>query len=454
MGFLRQGAGLAVLLIFSIAVLIAVFIAVYGGVLPDRGDRTSDVDPFGAAEFSLERVAVNSLDGWRADAQDEALPVFLRSCDRLDKRDDEAAMNPLEALGAQISAPTIAGLVSDWRGVCAEARDITTFSYADENARRSRVRMFFQNEFVAYRVLAHREPKPDGPARKKAAKIEREGRFTGYFEPVYPAFGFKTIEFSAPVLARPDDLVMVDLGRFREDLAGVRIAGSVKSGRLVPYADHAEINRGALVDKVQTLAWMRPTDLLFMQIQGSGKIELPNGTIKRLGYDGQNGHAYTAIGAPLIREGYIPREEMSMAAIRTWLDAAPPEEAQRIREMNASYVFFRELTDLPDETLGPLGASSIQLTAGRSLAVDRRFHALGAPVWVSIDGDEEEGAPEVKRLFIAQDTGGAIRGPIRGDIYVGSGEQAAQTAGGFNEMGEMVVLLPKTLAERIDRGIP
>lgn len=453
MNFLRNGAGLAIFLVFSFAVLIAAAVAVFGGFLPDRAPRETGVDPYGDAQFRLERVQVSDMDGWREDAQDAALPVFLRSCDRLDGRDADTPMNPLEALGDQISAETVAGRVGDWRAVCDEARDITTFSYADENARRSRIRMFFQNAFVAYRVLAHRELKAEGPARRKGAKIEQEGRFTAYFEPVYPARGFRSDEFSAPVYARPDDLVMVDLGAFRENLAGTRIAGAVRDGRLIPYADHAEINRGALIEKGKTLAWMRPTDLLFMQIQGSGKISLPNGTVTRLGYDGQNGHEYTAIGAPLIREGHIPREEMSMQAIRAWLDAASPDEAQRIRETNASYVFFRELTDLPDDSLGPLGASSVQLTAGRSLAVDRRYHALGAPVWVSIDGDEAPGARAVRRLFIAQDTGGAIRGPIRGDIYLGSGEAAAQAAGGFNAMGEMIVLLPKPLAARIDNAI-
>ncbi len=408
------------------------------------------LDAYGPAQFDFREVSFDDIEDWRLDDQSAALPAFLRSCEQIEGREDAAPANPLEALGRGPATATLAGTVADWRVACERARALDEVGYADDNARRSAVRNYFEETFAPVQIIAHRPPKPEGPARRRGAIRQTLGRFTAYYEPVYPAMGFETAEFSSPVLARPDDLVMVDLGAFRADLAGRRIAGSVRDGRLVPYADHRAINDGVLRGETEVIAWMRPTDLFFMQIQGSGRLRFRSGEEMRVGYAGQNGHPYTAIGKILIEDGEVPREKMSMQAIRDWLEAAPPKAAKSLREVNASYVFFRRLEDLPAPELGPLGAGNVQLTEGRSLAVDRRYHALGAPVWVSIR-DGEPGAPQggVKRLFIAQDTGGAIRGPIRGDIYAGSGPRAGEVAGAFNAMGEMFVLVPKTASRRI-----
>ena len=442
-----RGGGLASFLVLSVAALIAASYFVFGVSLPIKKAKKSDSEElYGSAQFDLKRLSFDDIDGWRAGSQAEALPVFLRSCERLAGLDADAPANSLEALGQIFPGDSVAGLAGDWQSVCAEAERVRNFSYIDTHAFTSGVRVFFETYFVPFQVLDIRQP-TEALGGLSPSKTSTDGIYTGYFEPSYPAFKFRTEEFSAPVYKRPPDLVMVDLGAFREELAGQRIAGSVKSGRLIAYPDHQEINDGALDGKTGIIAWMKPTDLLFMQIQGSGRLEFRTGETVRVGYDGQNGHPYTAIGKPLIDMGEIPREEMSMQAIRTWLEGASKEDAERVRELNASYVFFRELTDI-DPALGPIGAGGIQLTTGRSLAVDRRYHALGAPIWVAIDSSKSSLSEDMRRLFIAQDTGGAIRGPVRGDIYTGSGEGAGAVAGRFNEAGEMIVLVPIAAAAR------
>lgn len=395
------------------------------------GSRPAAIEPavagvsFAAADFA-------ALPGWQDHDPSPAIAAFARSCAALAAAADDAPANPHEAL--QRDGLSLGGRVADWRAACVAAATV------DHRAGPAAARAFFERHFTPVALAARMTPggDPDAPAR-----LEPRGRFTAYFEPAYPASERKTAEFSAPVLARPADLVTVDLGLFRPALAGERIAGSVEAGALKPYPDHAAINRGALDGRAEVIAWMRPTDLLFLQIQGSGRLLLPGAAV-RVGYDGHNGHPYTAVGRTLIENGALTRETVSMQTIRDWLDAAPPEEASMVRESNRSYIFFRRLDDLPDPSLGPLGAGAAQLTPMTSLAVDPRFTPLGAPVFVDIDGEEP-----IRRLMIAQDRGGAIKGPVRGDIFVGSGEAAGTFAGPFNRKGAMWVLLPKAVAARL-----
>jgi membrane-bound lytic murein transglycosylase A len=182
--------------------------------------------------------------------------------------------------------------------------------------------------------------------------------------------------------------------------------------------------------------------------QGSGRLKFAGGREIRVGYDGQNGHPYVAIGKILVDRGALDLDEVSMQSIRRWLETAQPYAAQEVREMNPSYVFFREISELSDPELGPLGAQGAQLTEGRSIAVDRRFHALGAPVWVAIPAVEGESSA-LMRLFIAQDSGGAVKGPVRGDIYFGAGPEAGEIAGRFRAEGRMSVLVPTSVASRL-----
>lgn len=443
-GDLARIAAAALILCVGIAALY------FSGVLGDR-KKPSAQDGFEPVGAAFELASFRDLEGWRADDPSAAAPALLRSCARLASRPDDAPANPSELLGE--SAPpgaSLAGRVGDWRAACGAAADLVARPFEDDRARASAARAYFETHFQPVRLLERRRAVAGGPAAGRADILAPQGRFTGYFEPSYEASPVRTDEFSAAVYARPADLVTIDLGRFRPDLAGQRIAGRVADGVLDPYPDHAAINGGALAGRARVLAYMRPSDLLFLQIQGSGRLRL-DGDELRVGYDGANGHPYTPIGRTLIDEGALAREKVSMQTIRAWLDGAARDEARRVRETNQSFVFFRVLDQLPDPALGPLGGEGVQLTAGRSLAVDPRYTPYGAPVWVSIDADGEKNRDAFRRLLIAQDTGGAIKGPVRGDIFVGGGPAAGEIAGAFNEMGEFHVLLPVAVARRLAR---
>lgn len=433
--------------------LIAAALALFAILFALKGPRQTVFpdDAFEPAGGDFEVVSFADLDGWSDDAAGEALAAFVRSCPRFENASADAPANPLQSLrpgdppGAA-GLRLLAGVAGDWAGPCATARRLVDTPYTDEEARR-----FFEAAFAPLRLLALETPKLDGPAAGAPSRRKSTGLFTAYFEPVYPARAAPEGDFTAPALARPADLVMVELGAFRPELAGQRIAGRVEAGALKPFEDRAAIEAGALSARApapEALAYLRPTDLFFLQIQGSGRLRLPDGEI-RLGYDGQNGWPYTAIGKTLIDEGVLTRETVSMQTIRAWLDAASPAEAGRVRAANASYVFFRTLDAPDDETLGPPGAAGVALTPGRSIAIDPRYAAYGAPVYLSAPGDPAKGRAPVRRLMIAQDTGGAIKGPVRGDLFLGSGEAAGEAAGVFREEGELFLLTPKAAAARL-----
>ncbi|MFZ5618377.1 MAG: murein transglycosylase A [Pseudomonadota bacterium] len=436
--------------LLAAALIVAVGAAglVFSGVIGD-GKRELPDDAFKPAGLAFEPASFADLEGWRLDDAAETLPVFLRSCARILKLPDAAPANPSEALGP--GAPqgfSLAGAAGDWREACGEAARVLERPYADDNARTSAARAFYEYHFRPVRFFERLEPRPGGPAEGRPPRLSPAGRFTGYFEPFYDATPTRTAEFSAPLYARPADLVTVDLGRFRPEFAGEKIAGKVVDGALDPYPDHAAINAGALAGRARVLAYMRPSDLFFLQIQGSGRIRIA-GKEMRVGYDGANGKPYTAIGRTLIAMGALSKETVSMQTIRAWLDKASPADARAVRESNESFIFFRVLDALPDSRLGPLGAEGVQLTSGRSLAIDPRYAPFGAPVWINIPGTDENGKDAVRRLVIAQDAGGAIKGPLRGDVFVGSGPQAGEVAGAFNETGGMHVLLPAAVVERL-----
>jgi len=439
--------------VFFLAGAVAVILAaifVFGGFLPPFEITAFDDEAFGPVQLEVRPVPFSELPGWEAHDFEPAFSAFLISCSRIEQLDDKAPVNPLENLGASFSGASFGGAAAEWRPVCAAARAIETAADDEAGERNALIRRFFEAEFLPVQILNRRDPLPDGPAAAAPSRIDELGTFTGYFEPAYRASREETPYFSAPVYTRPDDLIEVDLGAFREDLAGERIAGRVDGARLVPYADHREINDGALDAAAEPIAWLAPNDLFFLQIQGSGQLLFEDGEQLRVGYAGQNGHPYTAIGRVMVRDGIMPLEDVSMQSIRQWLDTSSAEDAQAMREENASYVFFRSINDVP-QGQGPLGAQGVPLTAGRSLAVDRRFHALGSPVWVDIEPAEGNGDEPIQRLMIAQDTGGAIRGPVRGDVFWGAGAQAEEIAGKMNAKGRMYVLTPRAIAARFSR---
>lgn len=330
-----------------------------------------------------------------------------------------------------IKPEPVGGLARDWRGPCGAAAAMPA---GDDAA----ARQFFERWFVPY--LAGNNDHPDG-------------LFTGYFEPELNGALTRGGPYVVPLYGRPADLVTVDLGLFREDWRGTNIAGRVRNGSLRPYPTRAQIERGALSGLRRTdgepleLVWVDDAiDAFFLQIQGSGRVVLRDGRIMRVGYAATNGQPYAAIGRELIRSGALSRENVSMPSIRAWL-LAHPAEAAGVMDKDPSFVFFRPLPPPASPDDGPPGAQGVPLTPGRSLAVDRRFLPLGVPVWLDAEDPLVPGA-RLRRLLIAQDTGGAIRGPVRGDVFWGHGAEAALRAGRMKSSGRYWILLPRDVAAR------
>ncbi|MBM3583668.1 MAG: murein transglycosylase [Alphaproteobacteria bacterium] len=361
--------------------------------------------------LTLEPIGFADLAGWAADDHAAALATFLPGCARWAKKDPTAAIGRAPAYGT----------AADWAAVCEAAEAV---ALGDRTAARA----FFETWFEPWRVT-------DGDGAT--------GLFTGYYEPTLDGGLTPSAVNDVPLFGRPDDLVTVDLGAFAEDLAGRTVAGRVEEAALVPYEDRAAITASALDGRAAVLVWVDdPIDAFFLQIQGSGRVRLAEGGELRLGYAAQNGRSYYAIGRALVERGELTKDAVSLQTIRAWLEAHP-DEADAVMNLNGSYVFFRVL-DGP----GPVGAFGVALTPGRSLAVDRRFVALGVPLWldVTVPGPAE-GVPDesLRRLVVAQDTGGAIKGVVRGDLFWGGGAEAEWRAGTMKHDGTYAVLLPKAL---------
>lgn len=359
-----------------------------------------------AERLILAPVAFADLPGWGDDDLGQALPALARSCAKLEGLPPDRPRDPdLKA----------AGTVADWRAIC-EALP----AGGDAAAARG----FFERSFRPYRASDN-----DGAL----------GLFTGYYEPELRGARARGGRFTVPLYGVPADLVQIDLGQFAPDLKGRSIAGRVERGRLRPYPDRAEIETAHLQGKGLEILWLDDAvDAFFLQVQGSGRVLLPGGGAVRVGFAGHNGRGFVPIGRLLIEGGKVPRERMSMQAIRDWLRANPGEAAELMRR-NPRYVFFREL-----DGEGPLGAEGVALTPGRSLAVDRRFVPLGVPLW--LDTADPDGRP-LRRLMVAQDAGGAILGPVRGDVFFGAGEAALAQAGRMQSQGAYYLLLPKAAAD-------
>lgn len=354
----------------------------------------------------LKEVGFNALPAWGdSSLYIRAADAFEKSCARIVKAD------PAKNFSEIPEAKTY----GDWQSICAGLANVPK---DDAPA----LRQFFESNFKPYAVSAGAEP---------------EGLFTGYYEASLRGSLTRDTVNNIPLYTRPDDLVMVDLGQFRDELKGQRIAGRVVEGNLKPYEDRAKIVAGQWPHNDKVLVWVDDAvDAFFVQIQGSGVVQLKDGGVMRIGYAGQNGHIYTAIGKELIARGELTKENVSMQAIRDWL-AANPGKADEIMNTNRSYVFFKTL-----EKDGPDGGEGVTLTPVHSLAVDHSLFPYGAPVWVDIDY-AVNGQNRLRNLMVMQDTGGAIRGPVRGDVFWGYGEQAEQMAGPMKAKGRYWILLPK-----------
>ena len=346
----------------------------------------------------LTRTAFAQLPQWNA--SDAALQSFRRSCAVLAARPDTAPMG-----GAGY-----AGTVADWRDACASAN--------------GDARAFFERTFTPYVVQG------------------TDALFTGYYEPEIRGSRSRQGAFQTPVYGAPSDLVRADLGLFNSKLQGEHISGRVDGHALVPYADRAEIGAKGLSTAPILFYTNDPVAFFFLQIQGSGRVMFADGSSARIGYAGDNGQTYTAIGRTLIADGSLKREDVSLQSIQAWL-RANPDRAGAVMETNRSYIFFAEVP-VGDTALGPKGSLGANLTPLASLAVDPRIHAVGAPFYVAAAG-----ADPVHILAVAQDIGGAIRGPVRGDIFFGFGSEAERRAGAMKAAGALYVLLPNALAAKI-----
>ena len=346
----------------------------------------------GPRRFSLEPVDFDRLSGWAQDQISAAVPAFLKSCARLVTRADAI---PLDSVAMSVDF----GRVGDWRSLCEAAEALPS---GDDAAARE----FFEKGFIPFAVADY------GKA---------EGLFTGYYEIELNGSRQRHGRYQTPLYRRPPDL-----------------------GPEPPT--RAEIEDGALAGRGLELLWVDdPIDAFFLQIQGSGRVRLNGGGTVRVGYDGQNGRPYVPVGRLLIERDMIPRDKLTMAAIRSWMKQ-DPEAGAALRRENPSYVFFREV-----KGDGPIGAEGAALSAERSVAVDRAFVALGTPVWLEAD-ERFAAADNVRRLMVAQDTGGAIKGPVRGDVFWGTGNVAGSRAGVMNASGRYYLLLPRAVARRLAPG--
>ena len=368
-------------------------------------------------------VTFADLPGWAQDDHLAAFKAFLKSCERV-------VANGRERTATDAKAPRAppAALVA----VCSEV-----IRLAGDVADKDKARAFFEASFT-----------PNAMVKKG-----RTGLLTGYYEPLLEGSRKPEGPYQTPIYKRPPDLVnVVDDTR----------RGTLKSGALThvrktasgtePYFTRAQIDRGALKGKgLELLYFADPVEVFFMQIQGSGRVNLTDGTTVRVHYDGKNGHPYSSIGRYLTQKALLAADRVSMAALAAWL-RADPERGKQVMWQNTSYVFFREIKD---DTGAPLGAMQVALTPGRSLALDPAYHALGTPVYVSSPTMKHvpKTAP-FNRLMIGQDVGSVIRGPERGDIYFGSGDAAGKLAGTTKHPGRFFVLVPNAPSAVTAAGPP
>ena len=364
--------------------------------------------PLKIPNTELEPAEFGKLDRWSADDHAAAFATFRKSCDALLKRRGK-----------------IAPFAEDLRGACTAAKQISL------PADKVTARKFFEENFRPVRI----------------SKLgERDGFLTGYYEPIVEGSRTKHGDYVYPIYRTPADLrtrVKQSIRALRHRI-GRKIAG---------YFDRGAIEAGALEGRDLEICWLKdPIEAFFIHIQGSARVRLEDGKMLRLNFDAHNGYPYVSVGKILIDRGIIPREMMSMDAIRTFF-AEDHEQAVEIMNQNRSYVFFREISELPGD-IEPPGAQGVNLTAMRSIAVDKKLHIYGTPFWIEASLPLERDASDTKfrRLMIAQDTGGAIVGPARADLYFGAGREAGTVAGRIKNPGLFYMLVPKSAdpSKRID----
>ena len=370
---------------------------------------TPGPEPLKFPDSALEPIDWNALDGWAADDHAAAFATFLTSCRPL--------LRTSRAVGE--TRPMYFAMMQVCRRALAAGR-----------LAREQAQMFFEHSFRPLRI----------------AKLgDSAGFLTGYYEPIVDGSRFPTGIFKVPIYRRPRDLVPP----LNSTAPGFPNRGQslrrTASGELVPYYDRGEILDGALDGQHLEICWIKDqTDALLIQIQGSARVRLEDGTILRITYDAHNGYPYIPVGRILIERNIIPRGEMSLERIREWM-RSNPESAEEVRRQNRSFVFFR-IAGLSDDREA-VGGQGVPLTPGRSIAVDNSLHVYGTPFFIQagLPLSNEKRTASFDRLMIAQDTGSAIVGPARADIYWGAGDQAGQLAGRLRHPGKFAMLVPREI---------
>ena len=336
------------------------------------------------------------LPDWSSDQLATTMQAFMRSCAVIDRQ-------------------------ARWQRVCAVGASLRRKSGDYE------LRGFFEKEFNPYRLVN--------------GNGATTGLITGYYQPLLFGSLTRSERYRFPLYRPPYDLVSVDFSSINPEFKNKRVRGRMHGNRVVPYFTRAEIESFDTPLKGRELVWVDdPLDAFFLQIEGSGRVQLDTGDVMHVGYADQNGHPYRSVSTYLVEKGELQREESTMPGIRAWA-RANPEKVAGVLNSNPSYVFFREL---PKDLSGPPGALGVPLTPERSIAVDRRLIPLGAPVYVSSTWPDTN--ERFSRLMVAQDTGGAIRGAVRADVFLGTGDLAERRAGTMSQGGQMWVLLPKSSA--------
>jgi membrane-bound lytic murein transglycosylase A len=352
--------------------------------------------PSGPPLPEYEKVGWSQVDGWNLDRSQEAWSAFLQSCK------------------ARAARP-------EWKNVCAAA---SVQPATDAMS----VRRFFETYFAPYRVV-----------QKEGRRETDSGLVTGYYEPLLRGSRKSSPAFGVPLYAPPPDLLTIDLGELYPELKGKRVRGRLDGRKVVPYYTRADLERSPAL-RGQEIVWVEDAvAAFFLEVQGSGRVQLNDGTTIRIAYADQNGQPYRSIGRYLVDQGEMTLDQASAQSIRLWVQAHP----QRLREVlnaNPSVVFFREEA-LADPSVGPRGALGVPLTPGRSIAVDPQFVPLGAPVFLATTQPDSD--VPLQRLVMAQDTGGAIRGIVRADFFWGFGDAAGESAGRMRQQGRLWILWPR-----------
>jgi membrane-bound lytic murein transglycosylase A len=397
--------------------LVAAFIGLAGMAATAR---SGEQEPIKFPDAQYEPIEWANLDGWASDDHATAFATFLESC---------RALSSNRQRGAEATAISEA-----LKSVC--ARGLAAVPLEEDAARK-----FFEDNFRPLHI----------------SKLgDSDGFLTGYYEPIIEGSRVPTGEFTAPLYRRPPNLVASGRRKLGDSFPskGVKVGRRVGRRKIVPYYDRAEIEDGALDGWHLEICWLRSEiDVLFAQIQGSARIRLEDGSVLRINYDSHNGWPYTPVGRVLIERKILTRDEVSMQRIRDWM-AANADMAKDVRRQNKSYVFFR-ITDLATEDEA-IGAQGVPLVPGRSIAVDRSLHAYGTPFFISADLPiaNDKGGTKFRRLMFAQDTGSAIVGPARADIYFGAGAEAARMAGRIRNAGQFMMLIPRELDPVAARAVP